>query len=260
MCKKKRNIIKFIGISIFIIIGIPYIINKLLYLPIKTNGTTDADWLSFWGGFLGGIIGLLGVVLTIRKMDKDRKIEEDKKKPYLIPLEKVFVVYEAENPEKQMLYANYETNAYEEKWKDYFDDIINYKCNESIFIEIINVAEESAISVKSIWKDTNDNEEGDKRSVQVITRNNKGKTELPLILRYEIEKIIYNNVNKILYNELEDSFNIGQLIINSRRPIGTSIIKKYNVFINIYTKRIYQDVYKRRIFFINMHFEEINKS
>ena len=50
--KKLSRYFIIIVIILAITIGIPIIINKALYLPIKTNTTNDSDWLAFWGSFL----------------------------------------------------------------------------------------------------------------------------------------------------------------------------------------------------------------
>lgn len=260
--KKSRNTIMiFLGI-IFVILIVPIIINALMYLPIQTNNSTDSDWLSFWGSFLGGIIGgiggLLGVKLTLNKMEKDQKNEEAKKRPHLIPLEKVFIIYDPKDSEKQMLYADCGQSIYGEDWEKDFQDILEYKTHESIYIDIINVAEEAAISVKSVWEDCSKKEEQDKRSVQVIGRDNNGRIKLPFVLQNKIEKIIRDNHDKILINELEDTFKIGQLSIKCKNPKGEDIERKYDVFVEISTKIIYYALYDRGIFFINIFFKEKN--
>lgn len=260
MKKKSRNIIMICLGIVFISVIIPIIINYLMYLPIQTNNSTDSDWLSFWGSFLGGIIGgiggLLGVKLTLNKMEKDKKDEEAKKRPHLIPLEKVFVIYDPKDSEKQMLYADCGQYIYEKDWGRHFQNILEYKTNESIYIDIINVAEESAISVKSVWKDCSKKEEHDKRNVQVIGRDNSGKIKLPFIFRNKIEKIIRENYDKILINKLEDTFNIGQLSIKCKNSKGENLKREYDVFVEISTKIIYYATYDRGIFFINIFFKE----
>ncbi|MCI2341777.1 hypothetical protein MO286_20270, partial [Clostridioides difficile] len=59
-------------IAILIIcIGLPSLINMVLYWDIKTHNSTDGEWLSFWGSFLGGIFGglaTLGAILITREM------------------------------------------------------------------------------------------------------------------------------------------------------------------------------------------------
>ena len=97
LSKIKKNKIKCILMCVVIVFGIPIAINLLLYCPIPTSSTTDADWLSFWGSFLGAIIGgvagLLGVILTIKKMENDRLKEESTRFPCLIPIEQVIVLF-----------------------------------------------------------------------------------------------------------------------------------------------------------------------
>lgn len=89
--KKVFLILIILIMLIAIVIGVPIFINMALYWRLETNSTTDSDWLSFWGSFLGGILGgiatLLGVLLSIFKMNRDKQEEEEKKYPYIIPLE-----------------------------------------------------------------------------------------------------------------------------------------------------------------------------
>lgn len=89
--KVKDNKKLLIIIGVIIIIGIPVMINLFLYIPVPSKLTDNSDWLSFWGSFLGGIIGgiatLLGVLLTLFQMNKDKQNEEREKYPYIIPLE-----------------------------------------------------------------------------------------------------------------------------------------------------------------------------
>ncbi|MCI2200183.1 hypothetical protein, partial [Clostridium sp.] len=72
-----------IGIYLTIIILISLIIYGLLFLnfPPSPNGTSNTDWLQFWGSYIGGVIGgmttLGGVYYTLKHQDNDKDDNED---------------------------------------------------------------------------------------------------------------------------------------------------------------------------------------
>lgn len=146
--KIKANKKVIFGIFIFLIItvvGIPIMINKLLYIPIATHSTLDSDWLSFWGSFLGGIIGgigtLLGVLLTLDKGNKDKKAEKikeiEERKPRLIPIKKQFYL-DYKNKRSILL------NKYEEVYENHLTSMIPE-------VRIVNASKESAIEIVMEW-------------------------------------------------------------------------------------------------------------
>ena len=68
--------------------GIPSLIYILSSVPIFPVGGNN-DWAGFWGGYIGAIIGglvtLIGIDLTIRNTEDNRKKDKiDEIKPYLI--------------------------------------------------------------------------------------------------------------------------------------------------------------------------------
>lgn len=78
----------FIVLGIFICIMVPIFTNILLSFDLVPSKNTDStSWLGFWGSFFGGIIGglatLVGVELTIYKMDEEKK----NNCIYIVPLE-----------------------------------------------------------------------------------------------------------------------------------------------------------------------------
>lgn len=46
----------------------------MIYLPLVIKVTGDAnEWLGFWGSYLGGIIGTLGVLVVAHLQHKEQK-------------------------------------------------------------------------------------------------------------------------------------------------------------------------------------------
>ncbi len=70
---------KFIVVSI---IAVPILVNILMMIPTPITQGDTGDWISFYGSYIGSILGLFGVVITIAYMSdqakKDRKYYEDK--------------------------------------------------------------------------------------------------------------------------------------------------------------------------------------
>ncbi len=53
------------GVLLVILFAIPYIVNKWVIGSVGNNDSSLAgSWISFWGSFLGGIVGMVAVVLT----------------------------------------------------------------------------------------------------------------------------------------------------------------------------------------------------
>ena len=127
---------------IIVIVLIPSLINILLYIPIPTHETNDSDWLSFWGSFLGGIFGglatLMGVLLTIFKMNKDKLITDEENKPKVLPVNKNLVVYEKGNIRDNIKNSFSLYNEHKE-YTDYY--------GEDIFLDIINLGKEHAFNI-----------------------------------------------------------------------------------------------------------------
>ncbi|MFJ7891313.1 hypothetical protein ACIQYL_25110 [Lysinibacillus xylanilyticus] len=61
----KKNPLKALGIGIFLLLFIPVIIAVCMYIPLFSLSKGNVDgWLGFWGSFLGGILGAIGVIFT----------------------------------------------------------------------------------------------------------------------------------------------------------------------------------------------------
>ena len=84
MKEKRKTVLKWMGILWVLIIIIPMVVSVLIsFIPEEYEGlqTTLTTMLA---SAYGGALTLLGVVLTIRQSDKDRKEEEiERAKPYL---------------------------------------------------------------------------------------------------------------------------------------------------------------------------------
>lgn len=262
LSKIKKNKIKCILMCVVIVFGIPIAINLLLYCPIPTSSTTDADWLSFWGSFLGAIIGgvagLLGVILTIKKMENDRLKEESTRFPCLIPIEQVIVLFHHIDID-QGIYISYDESINPQEVREVIAKRKGHPYND-VSINIVNVGEEHAISVRSIWESSNGNLAKNDRKVQIIrgaSTNDLGSTNLPINMRYEIESIIRRKYEYILENRVKESFEIGKLTLKHKRRNGKEFSQEYNVIIKLFTRRIYNEDEENKIFFINISFNEV---
>lgn len=63
----------FTAVIIFITFAIPYLMNITLSGYVNKPGTNGGDWLGFWGSFLGGIIGTLGVIYVAHLQNEELK-------------------------------------------------------------------------------------------------------------------------------------------------------------------------------------------
>lgn len=147
-CIKKLLIIFGCTVAILatICIGVPFLINWILYWDIKTNNSTDGDWLSFWGSFLGGIFGglatLVAVLVTREMAKKDNKeLKESissERKPKIIPIKK-----------KSWMYKTYgKPNMFNDIQE--LEKIPRY--SDNINVKIVNVGKEAAIEIEILWE------------------------------------------------------------------------------------------------------------
>lgn len=143
----KKNKKSIIVVSFILCALIPVSINILLsFNVVPSSDTSSGDWLGFWGSFLGSIIGggatLIGVLLTLDKMEddkqamyNDKKREEEKKYPFLVPLKKTFTAYG---------FGTYQfTN------KTTIEEIYS---EDPILLELINIGEEHALNNTLQWQ------------------------------------------------------------------------------------------------------------
>lgn len=69
--KFKKNVLKWIGITIITLVILP-LLTQILINWDTTNQGSDDGWLGFWGGYLGSIVGVIGAVYIFNnQMKKD---------------------------------------------------------------------------------------------------------------------------------------------------------------------------------------------
>ncbi|HBG2231080.1 hypothetical protein [Clostridioides difficile] len=132
-----KKFLKGLGLFIVvlaIVVGTPIVINK--YVPPNNNGALFSFLGSYLGGIFGGLATLIGVLYTIKSSDKSRKEEEDKKDPFIVPLEKTLLV--CKNPE-------------DEHFKiEHLENDVNYGSG-TIYIDFMNLGEEHGLYVSMAW-------------------------------------------------------------------------------------------------------------
>ena len=67
--------------TVLIILALPTVVNFILLVPAFTTIVgNNADWLSFWGGYLGAIIsaGVAFVILYLQRKDNEKQNEENR--------------------------------------------------------------------------------------------------------------------------------------------------------------------------------------
>lgn len=143
----KRHKTFCVCIGLLICVGIPSVINIIMsFNIIPSIGTENAEWLGFWGSFLGGIIGglatLIGVLLTLKKMEKEENEKKRGEAPFLIPLRKDLTIY-IDNKDKMHYFHNkFIKNNADELFKEY----------ELININLINSGKNCALSIGGSWR------------------------------------------------------------------------------------------------------------
>ena len=79
---KKTTIFIIILISLVLIIGLPLAIDWLIIGNGFPSNIENSDWVSFFGGYIGALIGaivsLAGIISTIRYTNRIKKIENCK--------------------------------------------------------------------------------------------------------------------------------------------------------------------------------------
>ncbi len=119
------------------IILIPLLINLgVLLCNFIPSAGTNGDWFSFYGSFLGGVIGgsitLVGIYISIKSINKNVK-------PLVIPLSTTFFAYVNSD---SISISNEKFNS---------EDEIHYEPAIYILIKAINVGSETAINLMITW-------------------------------------------------------------------------------------------------------------
>lgn len=254
--KKHEKILLIFGtvIAVLVIcIVLPSLINRMLYWDIKTNNSTDGEWLSFWGSFLGGIFGglaTLGGILITREMAK-KDNEELKnsilkeREPKIIPIKKSIYLYKTyENPH---IFNSIQTP----------NDIPRY-C-ENINVKFVNVGKEAAIQIEMLWDTPKNISSGDcftdedvkvcKAFLTKFGENGNIKIEKEYIVSLEEIEMSLNSYTEIyiknLVGELIDNFrknNKDGIYIRKNIPVGTIYIKCKNIYDEISNSAYYMEI------------------
>lgn len=85
---KLRNWSILSAVSVFVVIAFPVIMDKLIVGSDIPSNITNSEWVSFLGSYvgslLGGIVSIVGIIMTIeytkKETDEDRKLAEDRLK------------------------------------------------------------------------------------------------------------------------------------------------------------------------------------
>jgi len=79
------SVCKIIGIIVLVVIVVPLLVTCLIETPSPFSiSDTSNVWIGFWGSYLGGILTLIGVVLTIRySINQATDHRHDAVRPYL---------------------------------------------------------------------------------------------------------------------------------------------------------------------------------
>lgn len=241
--KYKNGLLIFGTISavLVICIGLPSLINWMLYWDIKTSNSTDGEWLSFWGSFLGGIFGgiaTLGGILITREMAKKDNEElknsiKKEREPKIIPIKK-----------SSYLYKKYETphifNSIQMP-----NNIPRY--SENIDVKFVNASKEVAIEIEMLWEKPEYKNSGECFTEDDVKVCKAFSTKFGEIEYIKVEKeyigtleeveISLNSYTEIyireLASELIDNFRENKpkgIYIRKNIPLGTIYIKCKNAY------------------------------
>lgn len=84
---KKKKVFIIILISLILIVGLPFAIDWLIIRNRVPSNIENSDWVSFFGGYIGSLIGaaisLVGIIITIRYTnEQNKKDRELQVRPY----------------------------------------------------------------------------------------------------------------------------------------------------------------------------------
>lgn len=259
----KRNKKKFYILIVVVFFGAPILINVMLSFDmIPSVGTGNGDWLGFWGSFLGSIIGgvatLLGVLLTLDKMDEERKAREDKEVPIIMPVKSEYEIHENDFSKGKYKSKYSISNYIKQKDKDYYsridqesDEIYEYINLLGPDIKLVNISGKNALEVVMFWEKpsleninkafgiellTTDlydeiqstSKESAKKYKKQLILANQVKETTNIYLYREIERYIYLIVDMLnKYYEENDSNNRQYINV---LPMGRLKIKYKDIF------------------------------
>ncbi|AXU28705.1 TPA: hypothetical protein P1J70_001761 [Clostridioides difficile] len=235
-------------IAILIIcIGLPSLINRVLYWDIKTHNSTDGEWLSFWGSFLGGIFGglaTLGAILITREMAKkdNEELKESismEREPKVIPIKKNAYLYKTYG--SPCMFNEIKTSSEVPR------------CSDIIELTLVNVGKEAAIQIEVFWEKplnivkteylTDDDLEVCNNFFDEFDENENIKVEKEYISSLQEVEIGLNAYTEMYIRELSS-----KLIDNFRENNEDGIYIRKNIkagTINIKCKNIYDKSYNK---------------
>lgn len=237
--KVKDNKKLLIIIGVIIIIGIPVMINLFLYIPVPSKLTDNSDWLSFWGSFLGGIIGgiatLLGVLLTLFQMNKDKQNEEREKYPYIIPLELSKVIKKVTAKTVNSCESIEVVNVGQQHA---LNVTLEYKeCNYEV-LENWNIENKINILDQDIYNSLLTMSKKSNTKLQIIAAsevNKFFKIEIPMLLEFVINFIVVNLIDNYYANyKTYKGIPLGNLVFRFYNNKGENIENIYSLSINCF--------------------------
>lgn len=300
--KNNRKLLIVSSIMIVVtVLVIPLLVNGLLTSSISApfiNNTTNSDWLGFWGSYLGAIFGgiatLLGVKLTIDKMDEQKKLEVV---PIIMPIKQKYVIKRCKNTGEKSYYIK---EFHDEKEiKEYnalpvIEKELKFADFNYPHITMKNLSEQKALEVKFYWKKyTGENDEwyngfiincDDIRTFSEIQNTSEDRVALEqkdillsnesehkILLYEEIKQYIISVIDLINKRLIENPncnlnklFNvpIGKVDIASKNVIGMVVHNNYNMIMKI-TDAVSKDGYYD-VFYMNLEYcylgTEVEKS
>lgn len=233
-------------IAILIIcIGLPLLINRVLYWDIRTHNSTDGEWLSFLGSFLGGIFGglaTLGAILITREMAKkdNEELKESisrEREPKVIPIKK-----------NAYLYKTYGTPCM-------FNEIQMPNkvpiCSDIIKLTLVNVGKEAAIQIEVFWEKPQNIVKTKDLTDEDLKVCNKFFNEFDINENIKVEKEYISSLQEVeiglnTYTEMYIRELSSELIDNFRENNKHGIYIRKNIkvgTINIKRKNIYDETY-----------------
>ncbi|AHA31299.1 hypothetical protein [Exiguobacterium sp. MH3] len=223
-------------LALGVILGIPYSVGRLMECSFLNIGSLKADsWMSFWGGYLGAILGIIGAITitTIQISSQTNQI--------------VLAAKENDKLERKRINLNLKIEKNVELFKylvEIKSTLIKYDHLLSVMLDeqtelIVNYSEHNKISNRYIIGKF-------ERNPKLDQKNNEDLKWIDQIVNNRTEKINF------LKNELNQS-------ISSLQALSTNILAN-RIFINnnnYYYKilEVYMEKIQRELFYINIYIQ-----
>lgn len=149
-----KKIVKNHKCLVILVIIVVLLVLGIIGISIRYKIISIPEWLGFTGSFLGAIIGgmitFLGVHITLKKSDEDRKNDKmDEIRPYLtLKVENLGILGEKDEIRAENKKVAQNFNEYEEKQLEVviknvgLDSAVNIKCNGGYLTTAIEKGEE----------------------------------------------------------------------------------------------------------------------